>query len=165
MEYLDVVDEDDNVIDKASRKDCHENKLLHRAVHIMILNSQGELLLQKRTMNKDTNPGFWGSSASGHIDSGDKYRETAHRELKEELGIETDLEEIEFIRCYFEEHRENIKIFLGKHDGPFTLNPEEVDAIEFVKPGKIKREIRLYVRKFTPQFQQAFKKLCEVKGL
>ncbi|MBI4895740.1 MAG: NUDIX domain-containing protein [Candidatus Aenigmarchaeota archaeon] len=164
-EYVDTVDENDNVIGKTTKKEAHQKKLIHRIVHILIINSEGDLLIQKRSMNMSTYPGYWTSPAAGHVTSGDDYEETAHRELKEELSINAKLEKIGLVRSYEDEHMQNIMIFLTNHNGPFKVDDNEIEKIEFVKIGKLKREIRLYVRKFSPAFERVFKKLCEVKGL
>src|SRR4026207_1674874 len=87
VEYFDVVNERDEVIDRRSRPDVHRLGLRHRAVHVLVFNKRGELFLQKRSMRKDCFPGTWDSSASGHLDSGESYDACAVRELKEELGV------------------------------------------------------------------------------
>ncbi len=110
-ERFDVVDEADRVIGAQSRGEVHAKGLRHRAVHLFVFNSRGELFLQKRSPWKDKHPGQWDSSASGHLDSGETYAAAASRELREELGLEGELEEIgalgaseatgwEFIRLY-----------------------------------------------------------------
>ena len=87
-----VVDKDDNILGYRTRYDCHHNnKLIHRAIAIVIFNSKGELLMQKRSKSKDTNPGFFSMSAAGHVGKGETYLEAARRELFEELGIKTKL--------------------------------------------------------------------------
>ncbi|MCB1233734.1 MAG: ribosomal RNA small subunit methyltransferase A [Verrucomicrobiae bacterium] len=116
-EIFDVVDKRDNVTGRATRADVHERKLLHRAVHVFLFNKEGELYLQKRSHLKDSHPGRWDSSASGHLDTGERYADAAHRELKEELmvrprkplerlgkiaaGPGTDWEFIELYRCEY----------------------------------------------------------------
>ena len=88
MEYLDIVTEDNVVINKALRSECHGNPhLIHRAAHILVFNSSGQILLQKRSLNKDIQPGKWDTSVGGHVDSGETYEEAAHKELYEELDI------------------------------------------------------------------------------
>ena len=86
-EVFDVVNEDDEVTCQASRAEVHANGLLHRAVHVLVFNKRGEVFLQKRSHLKDSHPGGWDSSCSGHLDSGEDYETAVWRELKEELGL------------------------------------------------------------------------------
>ena len=164
-EFFDVVDDQGNIIGKATREECHEKSLLHRTVHILILNSKGEMLIQKRSQNMDIAPSYWTSSAAGHVDLGELPEKAAYRELEEELGTKTELEEIGKIISRLPVHTQLITIFSGTHNGPFKPDNKEIEEIEFVKIGKIKREIRLLTRKFTPGFMEVFRKLCEVKGI
>src|SRR5260221_2408518 len=85
-ELFDVVDLDDRVTGRAPRSAVHAGKLLHRAVHVLIHDTNGHLFLQKRSLSKDTFPGCWDSSCSGHVDAGEDYVTAARRELGEELG-------------------------------------------------------------------------------
>ena len=81
-EIFDVVNERDEVIDRAPRREVHARKLWHRAIHVLVFNSRGEVFLQKRSMSKDTAAGLWDSSSSSHLDSGEDYdasTETAGR--------------------------------------------------------------------------------------
>src|SRR5258706_14114446 len=86
-EIFDVVNERDKVIGRKARGEVHRLGLKHRAVHVLVFNSRGEVFLQKRSMKKDTFPGAWDSSASGHLDSGEDYDACAVRELREEIGL------------------------------------------------------------------------------
>ncbi len=164
-EFLDIVDENDNVVGKAPRKECHEKGLLHRVVDILILNSKGELLLQKRSEKMDTFPGYWTCSAGGHVNSGESYRDAVKRELNEELGIQIEVEEAGQLISNRPEHNQLIRLYSAVYEGPFNYNPEEIEALEFVSIGRIKREIRLYARKYTPGFIDMFRKFCEIRGL
>src|SRR5437868_4093740 len=84
-----VVDKDDNIINYRTRYECHHDKsLVHRAVGIIIFNDQNQILLQKRSMLKDTNPGKYTVSVSGHLTKGQTYEEAAMREMEEELGTQ-----------------------------------------------------------------------------
>src|SRR5215469_2474992 len=88
-EIFDIVNERDEVIGQKARRLVHRDGDKHRAVHVLVFNSRGEIFLQKRSMKKDTFPGAWDSSASGHLDTGEDYDSCAVRELREELGFET----------------------------------------------------------------------------
>ncbi|MEK9738209.1 MAG: NUDIX domain-containing protein [Euryarchaeota archaeon] len=70
-EIFDIVNDSDKVIGSASRNEVHNRGLKHRSVHLLIFNKRGAVLLQKRSMEKDTFPGVWDSSVSGHVDSGE----------------------------------------------------------------------------------------------
>ncbi|MFT4639354.1 MAG: 16S rRNA (adenine1518-N6/adenine1519-N6)-dimethyltransferase [Verrucomicrobiales bacterium] len=87
-ELFDVVDEADQVVRQATRRDVHANGWLHRAIHVFAFNKNGELFLQKRSHLKDVHPSTWDSSAAGHLDAGESYESAVVRELEEELGIE-----------------------------------------------------------------------------
>ena len=71
---------------RATRREVHATGLWHRAVHILVFDGTGRVLLQKRSMLKDLSPGLWDSSCSGHLDAGEDYDAAAIRELAEEIG-------------------------------------------------------------------------------
>ena len=86
-EWFDVVNERDEVVGRATRREVHARGLLHRAVHVLVFDKAGRIFLQKRSMTKDMSPGLWDSSCSGHVDSGEDYDTSATRELGEEIGV------------------------------------------------------------------------------
>src|ERR1700741_1106304 len=91
-EIFDVVDQEDKVLFQAPRSVVHANHWLHRAVHIFVFNSRGELLIHRRSATKDEAPLKCTSSASGHLSAGEDYQTAAVRELEEELGLKADVE-------------------------------------------------------------------------
>lgn len=93
-EILEIVDEKNRVAGKATRGECYKKGLLHRAVNIFIFNSKGEVFLHKRSEKKLKYPLFWDLSCSEHVKPGEGFEEAAKRGLKEELGIEVEVEEI-----------------------------------------------------------------------
>jgi 16S rRNA (adenine1518-N6/adenine1519-N6)-dimethyltransferase len=86
-EYFDWVDRHDQVIGITSREDAHRLNLYHRAVHLYARGEKGGLILQKRSLSKDVEPGRWTVSCSGHVDRGETFLDAAIRELREELGV------------------------------------------------------------------------------
>ncbi|MBI4661287.1 MAG: NUDIX domain-containing protein [Verrucomicrobia bacterium] len=140
-EFFDVVNERDEVIGKRSRQEVHEQRLLHRAVHVLVFNSRGELFLQKRSMMKDCFPGAWDSSASGHLDAGESYDACAVRELREELGLELSSLPMRLFKidgCP-ETGYEFVWIYRCESDGPFKLHPEEIEGGGWFAPAAITR--------------------------
>jgi len=87
-EYLEVVNTKGEVIGYAPRSEVHGNpSLIHRVVHVLVFNKKGELLLQKRSQNKDVAPGKWDTSVGGHVGIGEDLFSSSRREMHEELGI------------------------------------------------------------------------------
>jgi 16S rRNA (adenine1518-N6/adenine1519-N6)-dimethyltransferase len=127
-ELLAVVDENDRPLAPRDRATIHRENLLHRAVHVLLLNRHGELLLQKRSYRKDRFPGRWDSSASGHVDAGESYRHCAARELQEEIGVTAPLVELAKVPASAATGHEFIEVFGGIHDGPFHWNLHEIDT-------------------------------------
>lgn len=127
-EIFDVVNERDEVIGRERRSEVHRTGLRHRAVHVLIYNQRGEVFLQKRSMLKDTHPGTWDSSSSGHLDSGEEYDRCALREVREELGVtlQEAPERVMKIDACEETGQEFVWIYRGRHEGPFVLHPEEI---------------------------------------
>src|SRR5216110_3073843 len=93
-EQFPVVDKNDRILRYASRSEVHGNNLRHRAVHILIFNQAGEVYLQQRSRWKDRHPLKWDSSAAGHVADGERYDDTAQRELNEELGVTVALQKV-----------------------------------------------------------------------
>ena len=95
-EYFEVLDEDGKKTGAVeTRKDVHKLGLWHRAAHVYVVNSNGDILLQRRLGSKSLRPGRWYISAGAHLRAGETSKGTAVRQLKEELGIivpETSLE-------------------------------------------------------------------------
>lgn len=98
-EYFDVLDEQGNKTGKIKLRDLvHKDGNWHRTIHIWIYNNKGELLLQRRCSNKDSNPNMLSISCAGHLLSGDNSITAAVRELKEELNLVVDPKELHFIK-------------------------------------------------------------------
>ena len=82
IEYFPLVTDDGQVVGKASRTECHSGSFfLHPVVHLHVFNSNGELYLQKRAMDKDIQPGKWDTSVGGHVDFGEEITHALRREV------------------------------------------------------------------------------------
>ncbi len=98
MEYIDIFDENNNLIGEMKEKtQAHKDGNFHRTAHIWIMNDKKELLIQKRSATKKSHPNCWDISGAGHIRTGESVTEGAIRELKEELGIKANESELKFI--------------------------------------------------------------------
>ena len=140
-EIFDVVNEQDEVVGQAPRSEVHRRKLNHRAVHVLIFNSRGQLFLQKRSMTKDCFPGTWDSSASGHLDRGEDYDACALREVWEELGVRLPGVPARLfkVEACAETGHEFVWVYRCEHEGPFVLHPDEIETGNWFAPEAITR--------------------------
>jgi isopentenyldiphosphate isomerase len=140
-EIFDVVNERDEVIDRQPRSEVHRVGLKHRATHVLVFHSRGEVFLQKRSPNKDRQPGLWDSSASGHVDSGEDYDACAMRELREEIGLELKKTPRRLFKLAAspETDQEFVWVYRCQADGPFQLNPTEIERGGWFAPKQVSR--------------------------
>lgn len=97
-EFFDVLNERGEYIGKIeSRNNCHTKGLWHKAVAMFIINSKGQVLLQKRSANKKTWPNMWDITAGGHVLAGEFGFQSIIREAEEELGISLNKNDITFV--------------------------------------------------------------------
>ena len=160
-ELLDIVDERDIVIKKGvSREEAHAKKLLHRAIIVFVFNLKGQIFVQERSPVKDVYPGLMIASCSGHVLSGETYKETAIRELQEELGVEADPKLIERAASFTIENPddfENDALFvLEGYDKPIQINRQESISGKYTSIPELTKQIKAEPAKFTPPFLRAF---------
>ncbi|MEY2556078.1 MAG: rRNA (adenine1518-N6/adenine1519-N6)-dimethyltransferase, partial [Verrucomicrobiota bacterium] len=156
-ESFPLVDERDQVIGAAPRGQVHANNLLHRAVHMLIFNSAGEVFLQLRSRWKDRHPLAWDSSAAGHVNAGEEYDQSAARELREELGIDTPLLRIAKLPASERTGYEFICLYRGSHDAELRPNPSEIEAGRFFPPTIVDAWIKVRPQEFAPGFIECWK--------
>ncbi len=161
-EYFDVVDRDDAVVGRATRREVHARGLLHRAVHVLVFNGAGELFLQKRSQSKDTAPGAWDSSASGHVDAGEDYDACARRELREEIGLALARAPARWLRlrACAETGGEFVWVYREESEGPFTLHPDEIERGAWYCPTEIARRLREQPAEFASSFGLIWQELA-----
>ena len=152
-EYFDIVDDNDNVIGSALRSECHgDPSLVHRTAHVLVFNPAGQLLLQKRSIHKDIQPGKWDTSVGGHLDPGESYRDAAIREMAEELGIiNVPIQFLYISKMRNEIESENVATYLVVYDGSITFAEDEIDEVRFWPADEINSNIDFGV--FTPNFE------------
>lgn len=140
-ELFDVVDEQDRVTGQLPRREVHRRKLRHRAVHLLVVNRAGRVFLHKRSRQKDLFPGFWDSSAAGHVGAGEDYDGTAVRELEEELGCRPAQPPQRLLRIEAREEtgQEFVWVYRVESEGPFTLQPDEIECGDWFSPAEIDR--------------------------
>jgi isopentenyldiphosphate isomerase len=176
-ELIDIIDSNNNFIGKKETLyDAHVKSLWHRASHIWIYNSKGEILLQKRAAIKNYFPSLFDISAAGHISSGEEPLDCAARETEEELGIKISKDDLDFIgeikmsiplNGYF--NNEYYYVYLFKWDGDINdlkLQKTEVDYVTFIFADELKEEIdnnSTYKKYVSHKKEYYYKVISEVK--
>lgn len=161
-EIFEIVNERDEVIGQAPRREVHRRGLRHRAVHVLVFNRAGKLFLQKRSMLKDCFPGTWDSSASGHLAVGETYDACALREVVEELGwrMESPRRLFKVDACPAT-GQEFVWVYRVEGEGPFTLQPEEISEGGWFSGGEIEAWLAERPADFAPAFRLIWER---VKG-
>ena len=159
-EIYDVVDKNDQVIGKATRREIHKKKLMHRSVHILVFNSNNQIFLQKRSNTKDENPGFWDTSSAGHVDAGETYDECAKRELWEELHIKEILKPLAKIKASSATYQEHVQVYVCKTSTPIIINKEEISEGKYFDWETLPNIIQGNTEKFTSSFKLILNKFA-----
>ena len=152
-ELFDVLNEKGEYTNRIeTRKKCHKEGLYHKAVVVFIINSKGQVLLQRRSPNKRMWPNLWDVTAGGHVSSGEFGFQAIIRECKEELGIELNKNDITFIGStkstniqgdIINNHFNEIYIANKEIDETkLKLQEEEVAEVRWVDKDEIIKRIR-----------------------
>ncbi|MBR3245591.1 MAG: NUDIX domain-containing protein [Parasporobacterium sp.] len=165
-EYLDICNEDGKPTGKRiPREVAHRDGILHRTAHVWIVRPKAEgfdILLQKRSMEKESFPGFYDTSSAGHIPAGAEPLESALRELQEELGITAAPEDLVYAGMFRSQYA---KEFYGKlfRDNEVTwlyvfqktvgeenlvLQESEVDEVRWFDMNEVWNEIQTSRERF-----------------
>lgn len=157
-ELLPVVDENDQFVAYKPRRIIHREKLLHRAVHVLYFNDLRQIYLQKRSTLKDSSPGKWDSSSSGHVDPGEDYQQAAERELMEELNIQkNDLKWIGKLVASPSTGMEFSGVFATTGSQEPKPNPVEIEYGKWFPIEKVDEWIALEPDAFAPCFKEVWK--------
>jgi isopentenyl-diphosphate Delta-isomerase len=160
-ELIDIYDENNKPLGiQKMKSEAHKNGLWHRASHVWIYNSIGQMLLQLRAKDKDTYPDKWDISAAGHAMAGETPEATALRELKEELGLVVGPDKLESVGTRqvsrdFDngiKNREHQSIYLLKFDGDIGslhAQEEEIQEIKFFDLKELEAQVRAHSSKFV----------------
>ena len=156
-ELFDVVDDRDRVIAQLPRSQVHAERKLHRAVHIFVFNSSDQLLIHKRSATKDEYPNLWTSSASGHVTAGEEYDQTAHREMREEIGLVGTLEFLHKFPASPETAFEHTALYRMTSDDQPVFDPGEIAEGEFHSLERIQSRLHSDPTRFAPAFHVLFR--------
>ena len=152
-EYFDLLDENGNKTGKTKlRTEVHRDGDWHKAVHIWIINNNGDILLQRRCATKDSNPNMLDISSAGHLSAGEDSLEGAIRELKEELNLDVSKEDLKFIKT--------LKHYSKKSTSTFINN--EFDDLYILRTDKTINDMKFQEEEVSEIFFVPYKQFKEI---
>jgi isopentenyl-diphosphate delta-isomerase len=155
-----IVTESDRPTGTMDKMAAHLSGTLHRAFSVFVFNSEGQLLLQKRALNKYHSGGLWTNTCCSHPRPGEKTMDAAHRRLKEEMGIDCELSPL-FAFSYRHEFKDGLveheydHVFMGVTNQVPRPAPLEVADFKYLDTNQLAQEI-----KESPEEYTAWIKLC-----
>jgi len=166
MEEVILVNEKDEVVGIEEKIKAHLLGALHRAFSIFIFNSEGQLLLQKRTSTKYHSKGLWSNTCCGHPRFGESMAQASRRRLSEEMGFDCELREIfEFVyRAELDDgltEHEYDHVLVGNFDGTPNPSRNEVDDWKWVDLPTLKRDLQENPEEHTYWFRIGLEMLIE----
>jgi isopentenyl-diphosphate delta-isomerase len=161
LEYVILVDENDQEIGTMEKQEAHEKGFLHRAFSVFVFNENKELLLQQRALTKYHSAGLWTNTCCSHPRVGETIEQAAHRRLMEEMGFDCELiTKTSFIyKAAFEngltEH-ELDHVLVGSFNGEINFNPTEVKNVKWINLEELQIDLLQNNQNYTAWFKIIF---------
>ena len=165
-EFVVLVDANDNDIGTMEKMEAHEKAVLHRAFSIFIFNTKGEMLIHQRAFSKYHTPGLWTNACCSHPRLGETLQQATSRRLREEMGMEADIQKI-FDFVYKADVGQGLiehefdHVFVGTTDVLPNINREEVETYSYIKMDDLRNDINMHPEKYTVWFKIAFDRVEE----
>jgi isopentenyl-diphosphate delta-isomerase len=164
-EQLILVDSDDQEVGYLSKLDCHAGAgVMHRAFSIFLFNSDGEILMQRRSAGKPLWPLYWSNSCCSHPRVGESIDLALQRRMQEELGVQCPL-----IFLYKFQYQapfgdlgsecEVCSVYAGTYDGVIHVNQTEIAEVRYATPAALLRQIERDPDGFTPWFRMELERI------
>jgi isopentenyl-diphosphate delta-isomerase len=164
--FVILVDKNDHETGTMEKMEAHRKGLLHRAISVFIVNSKGEWLLQRRTIDKYHSKGLWTNTCCSHPYPDETAGDAAHRRLREEMGMECTLQQM-FSFVYkvkvdneLTEH-ELDHVFFGITDNIPVINNKEVMEWKYIPFSELQEDVLLHPRKYTVWFIKIYARVME----
>ncbi|MBS1952420.1 MAG: Isopentenyl-diphosphate Delta-isomerase [Cytophagales bacterium] len=158
MEQVVLVDEADNEIGVMEKIEAHRKGVLHRAFSILLFNSKGEVLIQKRSLEKYHSAGLWSNTCCSHPLPHETMETATQRKLKQEMGI--DLKTDFAYKFIYRAELNNLieheldHVFVGKFEGTPNINSDEVAGWKWVHWEELKNQVKTKPNEFTFWFKK-----------
>lgn len=142
-EWVDLVDEQNQIIGREKRAVVRRDNLLHRGIALLVFNSKGQIYVHQRTADKDLFPCLYDMFVGGVVGEGESYDTAVRREALEELGVKADAPEFMFDYLYHgPENYAWIRCYRTVWDGPVRHQPEEIQWGEWLDAKLLDRWVK-----------------------
>ncbi len=163
-----LVNKNDEVLGFKDKESVHKEGLLHRAFSVYIFNNKGQLLIQQRSKLKPLWPLYWANSCCSHPREGEDYERAGERRMKEELGFEVPLRQVDkfvYKRKYKNAGFENevCAVLVGQYDGKPNPDSKEVAGYKWIDEDKLLSEFKIHPKEYTPWLKIGFKRYIKIK--
>ena len=163
-----LVNENDDVMGFEDKLVAHQKGLMHRAISILIFNSKGEWLIQRRALDKYHSGGLWTNTCCSHPYPNESTQASAERRLMEEMGMATKLSFLFDFRYCVELDNELTEneldhVFIGKTENEPILNPEEACDYKYISTHDLENDLKEHPEKYTEWFKIIFDKMKTVE--
>lgn len=158
MEHVILVDEKDNAIGTVEKMEAHRKGLLHRAFSILLFNSKGEILIQKRARSKYHSGGLWTNTCCSHPLPDEPMKHATRRKLSQEMGIDLPTE-FAYKFFYHVQLDSNLiehecdHVYTGTFDGEPIVNNNEVEDWKFISPDELLNDVQCNPHHYTYWFK------------
>jgi len=163
MEKVVLVNENNEFLGLMPKMEAHEKGLLHRAISVLIYNSQGDMLIQQRAAAKYHWPLIWSNAVCTHPRENESFEQAATRRLKEELNINCNITEIHrFVYKAIDkitgliEHEYDV-VFTGVFDGEIPFDSSEIHDVRWISEEDLKMEIAIKPETYSFWFKEILK--------
>lgn len=153
-----LVDSNDVPIGKMNKLEAHEKGLLHRAISVLIFNSNGDWLLQQRAQEKYHSPLLWSNTACSHPEPGEQSIDAAKRRLNEEMGLSANLKfafsfvyKVSFSNGLTEHEYDHV--FIAKTNSTPVINKSEAQDFKYVSQTWLMADIKKNPENYTEWFK------------
>ncbi|SEP00071.1 isopentenyl-diphosphate delta-isomerase [Mucilaginibacter gossypiicola] len=162
-----IVDTAGNAIGEIDKMEAHISGTLHRAFSVFVFNSKGQLLLQRRDLDKYHSGGLWTNTCCSHPRAGETTQNAAHRRLQEEMGMDCELTELfqfsyrhEFANGLIENEYDHV--FMGISDELPLPNPAEVAGFRYIDTDLLIVELLEQPEQYTAWFKICLEQVLEI---
>jgi isopentenyl-diphosphate delta-isomerase len=156
-----LVNERDEAIGIEDKTKVHRLGALHRAFSVFVVNSAGQLLVQKRAATKYHSRNLWSNTCCGHPRPEETIARASLRRLKEEMGFESNLREV-FSFLYYANVEDGLienefdHVLVGRFDGVPTADPSEISQWKWVDMAGLSVDLRRNPENYTCWFRISF---------